>query len=465
LQEVQGLSYCFQNEDRGLPALIENILNDRAGRALKPSTKEEKNVVDNYNFFKEEIGYELGKLDSKQKKREYIKNLLKKVGDLRVIWVEIQSEDDAYTIFETVNARGAELSVADLLKNLIFKNVKKKSNDFEDVAKQKWSLIEENILETGIDISKFIRHYWLSKYEFVGEKSLYRAIKKEITNYSDFLDDLVESSEWYKKINIPIKEEWSKLKNGSKIYKTLFGINSMRVTQCFPLILCLTRNHERISFDYSLYLEVIEKFTFNYSSVSKLQANKVEKIYSATSIEIEKTISDRSDLKVKQKNIERSLDNLKLKLQELRPPLALFEERFKEICYKNSEPSRFLIKYILSKITETKGTPEHTLNFSEINIEHILPQSPSPVWELSKGDIKNYVNLLGNLTLVYTKYNQEAGNKSAKQKADILAKSDILITKEVVKIIKENNFAWDQNSISQRQDELADLSYNLVWNY
>jgi hypothetical protein len=73
--------------------------------------------------------------------------------------------------------------------------------------------------------------------------------------------------------------------------------------------------------------------------------------------------------------------------------------------------------------------------------------------------------LLGNLTLVYTKYNQEAGNKSAKQKADILAKSDILITKEVVKIIKENNFAWDQNSISQRQDELADLSYNLVWNY
>jgi DNA polymerase III epsilon subunit family exonuclease len=29
LQEVQGLSYCFQNEDRGLPALIENILNDK----------------------------------------------------------------------------------------------------------------------------------------------------------------------------------------------------------------------------------------------------------------------------------------------------------------------------------------------------------------------------------------------------------------------------------------------------
>ncbi|MDH8153104.1 DUF262 domain-containing protein, partial [Klebsiella pneumoniae] len=36
---------------------------------------------------------------------------------LKVIYITVNDEDEAYTIFETLNARGLNLSYADLIKN------------------------------------------------------------------------------------------------------------------------------------------------------------------------------------------------------------------------------------------------------------------------------------------------------------------------------------------------------------
>ena len=40
--------------------------------------------------------------------------------DLKVISITLQEEDDAQVIFETLNARGAELHANDLIRNFIF---------------------------------------------------------------------------------------------------------------------------------------------------------------------------------------------------------------------------------------------------------------------------------------------------------------------------------------------------------
>ena len=41
------------------------------------------------------------------------------VNYLKVILITVKNEDDAYTIFETLNARGMNLSFVDLIKNQI----------------------------------------------------------------------------------------------------------------------------------------------------------------------------------------------------------------------------------------------------------------------------------------------------------------------------------------------------------
>jgi uncharacterized protein with ParB-like and HNH nuclease domain len=63
--------------------------------------------------------------------------------DLKVIFVKLDDEDDAYIIFETLNTRGKDLSLTDLVKNHLTKHLKSRSASV-DQTKVKW----ENVLET-----------------------------------------------------------------------------------------------------------------------------------------------------------------------------------------------------------------------------------------------------------------------------------------------------------------------------
>jgi uncharacterized protein with ParB-like and HNH nuclease domain len=153
----------------------------------EPSTKEEQRIKSNHFDFHAKVTDELKKYSNKEDKLNYLQTLREKISDLLVIDIKIDNEEDAYEIFETVNARGVELSVGDLLKNLIFKKIK--ADGGRDIAKEMWSEIEENIEGTKTELKKFIRYYWISKYSFVTEKKLFREIKKEITDWSKFIED------------------------------------------------------------------------------------------------------------------------------------------------------------------------------------------------------------------------------------------------------------------------------------
>ena len=67
-----------------------------------------------------------------------------KLLGLKVIFVELDNEDDAYLIFETLNTRGKDLSPSDLVKNLLTRYIKPKNPDIDSV-KIIWSRIVENI--------------------------------------------------------------------------------------------------------------------------------------------------------------------------------------------------------------------------------------------------------------------------------------------------------------------------------
>lgn len=44
------------------------------------------------------------------------------IFDVHILLIELDKEEDAYTIFETINTRGLELSITDLYKNLLLKH-------------------------------------------------------------------------------------------------------------------------------------------------------------------------------------------------------------------------------------------------------------------------------------------------------------------------------------------------------
>ena len=446
--------------DESIASFFEKHIQKYDSKPLDASHKSapEKRVLQNYKFFYEKVENYLGSWKSKAERLAKLNELRKKIANLIVINIEIAREEDAYEIFETTNARGVDLSVADLLKNLIFKKMSATTD--RELAKDIWGKVTQNIEGTGVELKKFIRYYWLSRYSFVTEKKLYREIRNTIVDWKSFLDDLHESSIWFSKLVNPEQDDFTELKHGNEVYKSVFALSLMGVSQCYVLLLSVLRNHKNLKTSPERIFRLIEKFTMVYSVICKQPTNKVERIYSKYAQQLEKAVHD-DDPKKLAAAVNSVFTLVERELKAEKPHRELFLESFDDIYY--SEKSRKLIKYILEKIDEHNGTREYKIDFNNVNIEHVLPQNPDSEWGLSKKEIEDYVDKLGNLTLLPEKINNSVKNKVINKKLPELKKSKLLITKKLVKQLAKLKGQWGEKQITNRHKELAKLAYEHIW--
>lgn len=151
-----------------------------------PQSDEEKTLLssyqDFYNFTSRDNLASRFRLDKGVSDEKY-EILLRAVRDqvvkyLKVIFITVTEEEEAYTIFETLNARGMNLSFVDLIKNRLFKELNDTHPD--DDAKTTWKNIRLVISsrDTVGSLETFVRHWWISKYSYVGEENIYKSFKK-----------------------------------------------------------------------------------------------------------------------------------------------------------------------------------------------------------------------------------------------------------------------------------------------
>lgn len=266
------------------------------------------------------------------------------------------------------------------------------------------------------------------------------------------------------------EDDWKEIKNGSKIFKSLQAIELMNVSQCYVLFLSILRNYDHLFTDPTRVFHTIEKFTFLYSAICKMPGNRLEKIYSSYARKLEETLTenqpfDQSNAKKIAAKVNSIFDNLINELKQEKPTKDFFIGSFNDFSYGRSEKNRKLIKYVLSEINYINSTGEHKIDFDRVNIEHLLPQKPSKKWGLTKKQIKNYVNKLGNLTLLSKRLNSTVSNKIIEDKIDELSKSEIAITKKLVDDLRSSNYKWGEDEINSRHLELAEISYDKIWNF
>ena len=433
--------------------------------SAEANTKEEKRIKKNYLYLERKIENLLNTYQTKEDKVNQLKTLRQGISELSVIEIEIYKEELAYEIFETVNARGVELSVSDLLKNLLFSKIKDKSK--RDEAKNKWKHIELNTEKSGGDLKKFLRYYWLSKESFVTERKLYSEIKAKTTDYTEFVANLEASSDWFSSILCGNESDFDSLKIkgkkvGEQVFRVIFATRLMNVSQVNTLYLCLLNNFNKLELNPVRFLKDIERFTFKYSAICKQPGNKVEKIYSKYAVKLHEACQ-KSTAKERLKSQQRELNLLMKELEAISPLKELFLEKFKEVTrYRNSESSRKMIKYILEEIDNEAGTGEYKLDFNKVNIEHILPQKPDK-WGLSKKEVASYVNSIGNLTLLSGKINSKIGNDVLDIKLPELNKSEIQITKDLCSQLSVHK-VWGKEQILLREEEIALLAFEKIWN-
>lgn len=172
-EHKDSLRLKLSNKDNSY--FMNNIQKDTDTEPEKPKPKSQKRIYEAYYYLYEKLTNKLSKETNLEQKfivlNEYYEYFINK---FKVMYVETNALEEAFIIFESLNARGKGLETSDLLKNHIFKNAKSQIN----YVKDKWEKMQSIV--DNADITKFIRHYWNSKEEFTRTVKLYKKIKYKI---------------------------------------------------------------------------------------------------------------------------------------------------------------------------------------------------------------------------------------------------------------------------------------------
>jgi hypothetical protein len=110
---------------------------------------------------------------------------------MQIVVIDLAADENAQEIFETLNARGAQLTAADLIKNFIFQRLTESGADVEAAYGQDWKEFETGFWETEISAgrvrhqrsSMFLNHWLIAK---TGEEILAREVFHRFKAYADF---------------------------------------------------------------------------------------------------------------------------------------------------------------------------------------------------------------------------------------------------------------------------------------
>ncbi len=460
LGEIKGVVLTVWEDERDF--FEKYILNDNTEKIKNISKKPKKKNLTKYNIYKNYL--KLFDLVNKEisKNNEPPTILLNKVitrlDEMQIVAIYVDSDEEAYTAFEIVNARGEALGNIDLLKNLFYKSAS--AVDQLDWMKNTWtemvSYIEDSS-ETKVSTESFLKFFWHSYYggsRFATAKTIFPKFKKHISDkgYKVVAEQLLENAKLFRTFFDLIDYEWtSEDKYNKKILISLKFLRAFNITQSYILFLSIIRNKLDPKKIKNI-IQATEKFHFAYSVISKKQANKVEKLYGKYAEKFEK--ADKSD----SNEIGTIYNQFLEKLEELFPKENEFLENFYELSYLKKKDA---IRYVFYKIHEADSNGATTLNFesTDANLEHINSQTQT------ESDLpSDLLHSIGNIMPLSKIDNSRAGNKTLKEKIQEYEASgaSIPIINEVTKRLKKNNFKWGQKDIEDWANYLGEKIYSIV---
>lgn len=376
-----------------------------------------------------------------------------KVLSCEFIVMTSEKKSDKILLFKTLNARGIELSQADLIKNEVCNSPKGIS---EEEAVFLWDEMREILEKEKANIDVFLFHFInsLSESQALRKKiDERRNINKEKDSYPpvsekyifDVYDEKLKSVSNTEEFLNAVKkaaQDYAEIYNPSDDRLSLVGLKTMSITKCYPLLL---RGKEVLNKDnFEKLTKAVECISFRHS-ILKNDPKDLEKFYYLV---LNKLNSD---------------NDIEIVLEEIRQHSTMKQKEKFESEFKYASPKSNVAKMILDRIVRIQS---ESVNWKskDIHLEHIMPQNPKGSWlELKNSDLELYdfcLNRLGNLTLLKDKLNQSASNKDFEvKKSEYYAESRLKITRDIIEFD-----IWDYNAIDKRQENLWELAKD-IWTF
>lgn len=354
---------------------------------------------------------------------------------MQFIKILVQDDLSAYTVFETLNARGLQLTATDLLKNYLFSLVAQSSTDLELIETQWARLIGRVTME---DFPDFLYHYLVSIGVDARKQRLFADLRSRVTSREhvfDWIEKLQDAAEWYVALNEPNDELWSDYPTARPFVRELV---LFRVDQYKPLVLAARDRIKSRAIDITSLLRLCSVMSLRATIIGGRNTADVLRAYqAAVAVAIQSsawTVADVFDA-----------------MRALYPADDDFQVDFSGASFDATGARKRIVKYLLCALEETFGVTRPDFEADSGTIEHVLPENPSAEWaeQFTSDDQERFAQRLGNLTLLEPALNRQVGNGAFAAKRKAYATSRYAMTRSI------QDQEWNPATIRARQLELA----------
>lgn len=409
--------------------------------------------------------------------RKFQAHLTKRV---RLVRIQTAGISDALRIFETINDRGVGLNALDLLKNLLFMQVKKK-DDFDKLTST-WKDMVHTIEKTGRGEKplRFLRYFMMANFANARKKNkplteddLYEWLSDNkdaigiTANPIAFAKRLLMSAQAYRKF---VTEPEFHLSNiyalSGRARQHLIVLLACEVLESGSLAV-VTRQLERLLVAYVLAQEPTKALDLNF-------ADEAPKLRAWIAHHMGKADFDHALNVVLDVWVQREIERLNPRIEAALDRLGLDR---KTTC-------RFVLWRLAQQLELIAGSPLADApigHFAKFEVEHILPNTPTQE-HLNCFDQETeynaYKQLLGNLTLLEKPINASIGQDFFALKRAEYQKSGLFMTKSLsesqsvgvktsfgraAKLLSQHE-VWSGAAIRTRQAEFARLAMDM-WGF
>lgn len=428
-----------------VPKLVLNRHNDQHFRAMverlevparRRLTKTNRALNRAFEFFAKKVS-QLGRDGRK------LATLVEDIAD-GLLFTAITVKDDlnAYTVFETLNARGVHLATPDLLKNYLLSTFARHpafstEENLDDFA-GRWQVIIEQLGET--EFTSFLRSHRGMTDALPQKRELYKLLRREIDaaeKVIPYLRKLEDRAPVYAALQEPHDDFWreregryTQARPHLEVLK-LFGIKT-------PLSLLMAGYEKFSPREFVKLLNCIAVLTLRYNVICDLATNEQERIYNSTANQLMK----------EGLSLQEVMDRLK--------PIYPHDAEVRQHFGDKSMPSRRSSKKImfLLRAIETHLSGQAPQN---LTLEHVLPYHPEDDWQAYFGreTYENAIDRLGNMALLSVQQNM--GQEVFEQKRERLQASEYRINHHISEYPE-----WNMNCLADHQRWLAKQA-TAVW--
>jgi hypothetical protein len=399
---------------------------------------------------------------------------------LQMVIIDLGADENAQEIFETLNARGAQLTAADLIKNFVFQRLLEAGANVEDIYEKYWKDFETGFWETELNLGRlryhrssiFLNHFLISR---TGEEIVAREVFHRFKSFADhdanlsmeeMLSQISGLSHIYRRFVTAAEEKEGKIDRlGLFVYRT--GVLESEVFK--PLLLWLL-DPEQSSVPGDQFiksLEVIESWM-----VRRMLVRATTKGYNKVAADLI-TLLRRSERQV-------AGDTIEMYLREQTADSTYWpddaEVRYElEVLVAYRRLRRGRLRMVIEAVEdhlrgfygENHGLGGQRVVRGKYHIEHVMPRKWQTNWTLNDGvsedERDSLIDSLGNLTLLTNKLNSKVSNGpwlGAEGKRGGLEDHDVLFLNRDV--LKNNVERWDEESIRTRTAKLSEIVIS-IW--